>query len=231
MRCLVIDDERLARKELIRLLEAQPDIELVGEAANVDEAISRIDQDEPDLVFLDIRMPGGSGFDVLERSESAPLVIFTTAYDEFAVRAFEVNALDYLMKPISAERLSAAIGKAKVAWKPHVSRTLSRVFVRDGDRCWLIPVTDISLLESEGNYTRLHFGADRPLILRSLQSLEARLNPDLFFRASRQHIVNLSHVTNIEKDVNGNYVAKLKSGRMVELSRRQSARLRELLSL
>jgi two-component system, LytTR family, response regulator len=231
MRCIVIDDERLARKELIRLLAAQPEIELVGEAATVDEAVSRIDQNEPDLIFLDIQMPGGTGFDVLEKSESTPLVIFTTAYDEFAVRAFEVNALDYLMKPISAERLSAAIEKAQTAWKPPVSRKLSRVFVREGERCWLIPVTDISLLESEGNYTRLYFGADRPLILRSLQSLEERLNPELFFRASRQHIVNLSHVTNIEKDVNGSYVAKLKNGRTVELSRRQSARLRELLSL
>jgi len=231
MKCMVIDDERLARKELIRLLAAETEVELVGEAANVDEAVSQIDQHEPDLIFLDIRMPGGTGFDVLDRTESAPLVIFTTAYDEFAVRAFEVNALDYLMKPISAERLSAAIGKAKAAWHPPAARTLSRVFVRDGERCWLVQVSDISLFESEGNYTRLYFGADRPLILRSLQSLEERLNPELFFRASRQHIINLSHITNIDKEVGGNYVAKLANGRTVELSRRQSARLRELLSL
>ena len=231
MKCMVIDDERLARKELIRLLAAETEVELVGEAANVDEAVSQIDQHEPDLIFLDIRMPGGTGFDVLDRCESAPLVIFTTAYDEFAVRAFEVNALDYLMKPISAERLSAAIGKAKAAWHPPAARTLSRVFVRDGERCWLVQVSDISLFESEGNYTRLYFGADRPLILRSLQSLEERLNPELFFRASRQHIINLSHITNIDKEVGGNYVAKLANGRAVELSRRQSARLRELLSL
>jgi two-component system LytT family response regulator len=200
-------------------------------ACDVEDALRQIDHVFPDLLFLDIQMPGGSGFELLERLEVAPAVVFTTAYDEFAVRAFEVNALHYLMKPIIPERLPAALEKVRAHWKPPEQRWLPQVFVRDRERCWLVRTEKISLFESEGNYTRLYFDGERPLILRSFQTLEQRLDPAVFFRASRKHIVNLAHAEAVETDVAGNYVLRLRSGQIIEMSHRQSARLRETLSL
>ena len=167
MKALVIDDERLARLELRRLLAAHPEVEIVGEARGGEEALALISKLGPDVIFLDIQMPGMSGFDLLERLEDLPQVIFTTAYDEYAIKAFEVNALDYLLKPIPPARLAAALAKVRPrADKPR----LEQVFVRDGDRCWIVRLTDIFLLESEGNYTRVCFGSERPLIRRSLNA-------------------------------------------------------------
>ena len=230
MRTLLIDDERLARQELRRLLSVHPDVEIIGEAANIVEAQQAIERTTPDLLLLDVRMPGGTGFELLEQLDTAPAVIFTTAYDEYAVRAFEVNALDYLVKPVIADRLSVALEKVRgllaASQKP-----LTQVFLREGERCWLVRTADIALVESEGNYSRVYFPGAKPLIFRSLASLEARLDPVMFFRASRKHIVNLTHIASIELDVAGNYGVKLREGQLVELSRRQSARLREMLSL
>jgi two-component system LytT family response regulator len=195
---LIVDDERLARAELRRLLDAHEDVSIVGEAATVDEAETRLRELPVDLLFLDIKMPGATGFDLLERLDRVPLLVFTTAYDEFALRAFEVNACDYLLKPIRPDRLAAALDKMRTLWTgmraaaPAGAGTrrsaTDRVFLRDGDRCWIVTMSDIALFEGEGNYARVHFGANRPLIRTSLNALEARLDPALFFRASRRHL-------------------------------------------
>ena len=239
MRALIIDDERLARSALRRLLNAHPEVKIVGESANPDEAIRAINKASPDVLFLDVEMPGGSGFDLLEKLEDVPAVIFTTAYDEYAVRAFEVSALDYLVKPITAPRLAAALGRAQKALAAILKErsniedasAVHQIFVRDGERCWIVRRTDISLLESEGNYTRLHFGGNAPLIFRSLTAIEQRLNPTTFFRANRSQIVNLRWIEAAENDIDGRLSIKLRNGKQVEISRRQSRSLKELLSL
>jgi two-component system LytT family response regulator len=231
MNALVADDERLARSELRRLLGAHPDISIVAEARNVDEAEAVLKREPVDLLFLDIQMPGGSGFDLLERLDRMPLVIFTTAFDQYAIRAFEVNALDYLMKPVAPERLAEALDRVRQRAGGASRGLLERVFVREGERCWIVNVADIRLLESDGNYTRLYFGVHRPLILRSLQALEARLDPAVFFRASRSRIINLRWVAGVDTDVDGSLIVTLRDGPTVPVSRRQSRRLREELSL
>jgi two-component system, LytTR family, response regulator len=228
MRTVIIDDERLARVELRRLLAVHPDFEIAGEACNGDEALALIAQTSPDLLLLDVQMPGLTGFDVLERLEDIPQVIFTTAYDAYAIKAFEVNALDYLMKPIAPARLAAALAKVRPRSGP---TRLERVFVRDGDRCWIVSLPDIFLLESEGNYTRVCFNGQRPLIRRSLNTLEAQLDPTVFFRANRQQILNLKWIEKVDLGVAGGLSVTLRVGGTVEMSRRQSGRLREILSL
>jgi two-component system LytT family response regulator len=228
MRALIVDDERLARLELRRLLAEHPEVETVGEAATGEEAFALIAKLAPDLVFLDIQMPGMTGFDLLERVEDLPQVIFTTAYDEYAIKAFEVNALDYLLKPIPPARLAAALAKVHPrSGKPR----LEQVFVRDGDRCWIVRLTDIFLLESEGNYTRVCFGNERPLIRKSLNALEEQLDPAMFFRAGRKAMVNLKWIEKVDIGITGGLLVTLRGGRALEMSRRQSARLREILSL
>lgn len=228
MRALIIDDERLARVELARLLAQHPEVEIAGEARNGEEARELIQRLAPDLVFLDIQMPGMTGFEVLEQLDDVPSVIFTTAYDQYAIRAFEVSALDYLLKPIAPARLAAAL--AKVRPRPERGR-IDQVFVRDGDRCWIVKLAEIFLLESEGNYTRVHFGAERPLIRRSLNALEEQLDPATFFRAGRKEVINLKWIDRVDLSVAGGLIVTLRGGRTVEMSRRQSARLREILSL
>lgn len=229
MRVLIVDDERVAREELKRLLIDHPGLEIAGEARDGHEAVERIETLRPDLLFLDIQMPGCTGFEVLERLEQAPRVIFTTAYDEFAIRAFEVNALDYLLKPIDPARLRLALSRLTAA-NPTLP-ALDRIFVRDGERCWLVRWGDILLLESEGNYTRLYFDNNRPLVPRSLSNIEPRLDPSIFFRAGRKAIVNLRAISKVDMDPAGALVLTMRGGQQVEMSRRQSQRLRELMSL
>lgn len=231
MRALIVDDERLARNELRRLLAAFPEIIIEGEARHADEADDLVRRLHPDLLFLDIQMPGTNVFDWLAGLDDVPTVIFTTAYDDFAIRAFEVNALDYLLKPIDPARLGAAVAKAHDARRaqPETATTapLEQVFVRDGERCWFVKVADIRLLESEGNYTRLYFDDERPLILRSLNQIEPRLDSDRFFRASRRHIINTAWITGVTPSVGGGLLLTLKGGIEVEVSRRQSLAFRE----
>jgi two-component system LytT family response regulator len=237
VRALIIDDERLARQEMRRLLEVEPRVEIIGEARDADEAQVLILNLKPDLLFLDIQMPGRSGFDLLTELDEVPDVIFTTAYDEYAVRAFEANALDYLLKPVSPDRLAKALDRLDHCrgTPPPAPRCaigpLNQVFVRDGERCWFVRTTEITLLESEGNYTRLFFGKERPLIPRSLVSLEPRLDSELFFRASRKHIFNLRAIESLETSVSGNLLVRLKGGLEVEMSRRQSQLFRDTMSL
>jgi two-component system LytT family response regulator len=237
MNALLVDDERLARQELRRLLAAHADVTIAGEAVNVDDAVARLADASIDLVFLDIQMPGGSGFDVLERLARVPLVVFTTAFDEYAVRAFEVNAFDYLMKPVRPERLASVLDKARSTLaaprdapaKPRSST--ERVFLRDGERCWIVQWSEIVLFEVDGNYARAYFGSNRPLIRASLNTLEAKLDPALFFRASRQHIVNLRYIDSVETAPDDTYIIHLKNKSEVPVSRRQSRQLRENLGL
>jgi len=242
MKALLIDDERLARNELRRLLAAHPDIEIIGEAVDVEDAVVKIEALKPALIFLDVQMPGADGFSLLERLEPPlPAVIFTTAYDEFAVKAFEFNALDYLLKPVDPNRLVAALERLRqreVAVSADgtpapVSRLAleDKVFVREGDRCWFVPVKNIRLLESEGNYTRLHFDDHKPQLFRSLTAMEERLDARNFFRANRKQVINLTWVEGIEPWFSGGLLVKLKGGLKVELSRRQAQDFRERLSL
>jgi two-component system LytT family response regulator len=229
MKALIVDDERLARLELRRLLQAHSEVEVVGEARNGAEALRLIGQTSPDLLFLDVEMPEMNGFELLDQLEDqVPQVIFTTAFDQYAIKAFEVNALDYLLKPIAPARLAAALERAQ-ACKPKVG--LNRLFVRDGDRCWIVRACDIFLLESEGNYARLHFAKERPLIRRSLNTLERQLDPAVFFRANRKQIVNLNQIEKTSLGVSGGLTALLRNGKSVALSRRQSLVLRSLLHL
>src|SRR3954470_6643821 len=246
MKALLIDDERLARSELRRLLAAFPDIQLAGEAANAKQAREQIAALKPDLIFLDVQMPGETGMQLLESLEGpVPHVIFTTAYDEFAVKAFELNALDYLLKPVDPARLASAIEKlrAKVtgaggeetAAPKSVARERlaaeDKVFVREGDHCWFVEVKAIRLLESEGNYTRVHFDHAQPQLFRSLNAMEERLDPKYFFRANRRQIINLSWIDKIEPWFSGGLLVHLKGGAKVELSRRQAQDFREKMSL
>lgn len=236
MKALIVDDERLARKELMGLLQAYDQVEVVGEAANADEAEQRINELRPDLVFLDINMPGRDGFQLLESLDHAPHVIFVTAYDERAVDAFKVNALDYLMKPIDPARLEAAVAKLPKAGDGDVPqrellRADDQIFLKDGDRCWFVTLKDVRLFESEGNYVRVRFSDQKPLVLRSLNNLEKKLDPVVFFRANRKQIINLKWVTSIEPWFSGGLSVKLSTGETVEVSRRQAARFKELMSL
>ncbi len=241
MKALLIDDERLARNELRRLLAAHTDIEIVGEAVDVDDAVEKVRSLRPDLLFLDVQMPGADGFSLLEQLEMPlPAVIFTTAYDEFAVKAFEFNALDYLLKPVDPSRLGAALEKLRLrpaAGSGAAEAARSRlsledkVFVREGDHCWFVPVKNIRLLESEGNYTRVHFDDSKPQLFRSLTAMEERLDPKHFFRANRKQVINLAWVEGIEPWFSGGLLVQLKGGLKVELSRRQAQDFRERMSL
>lgn len=242
MRAIIIDDERLARTELKKLLQDFPEIEVIDEAANADEGISKIDSMRPELVFLDIQMPGKTGFDMLSELDRAPHVIFTTAYDEYAIKAFEVNALDYLLKPIEPKRLADAVQKLHLAEaKENQAEPIStnqsmlgdedQVFVKDGERCWFVRLNEIRLFESVGNYAKVFFGANKPLILKSLNALEERLDPKTFFRANRKHIVNLRMIDKIEPYFNGGLLLDLKGGEKIEVSRRQTVKFKEMMSL
>jgi two-component system, LytTR family, response regulator len=224
MNALIVDDEPLALRELRRLLAAFPWLKVVGEAADIDEAHDRITSLRPSLIFLDIQMPGGTGFDLLERLESPPRVIFTTAYDHYAVKAFEVSALDYLLKPIEPERLSRALDKVRGAAG---AAALEQLFVRDGSRCWFVPLHEVTLFEAEGNCVRLRWGKERPLLGRSLAAVEARLDPRRFFRANRQHVLNLDFVQSVDVGAGGRLHVTLRDGTEVEISRRQARLFKE----
>lgn len=242
MKAIIIDDERLARAELRKLLQDFPEVEVVDEAANAGEGIAKIETHHPDLIFLDIQMPGKTGFDMLEQLERTPQVIFTTAYDEFALKAFEVNALDYLLKPIEPKRLADAIQKLQVTehrevkaegeyFNNSILTEADQVFVKDGERCWFVKLNDIRLFESVGNYAKVFFGPNKPLILKSLNALEERLDEKTFFRANRKHIVNLRMIDKIEPYFNGGLLLELKGGEKIEVSRRQTVKFKEMMSL
>jgi len=229
MKALVVDDEPLARRELRRLLDAFPSFQVIGEAGNIDEARERIETLAPDVVFLDIQMPGGTGFDLLSQLGRVPRIVFTTAYDQYAVKAFEVNALDYLLKPIEPERLAMALEKLQAARPLESGREapLEQLFVKDGPRCWFVPLREVSLFSAEGNYVRMLWGKERPLLARSLAALEEKLDPQRFFRANRAQIVNLDFIRQVELGEGGRLHVQLRDGPEVEVSRRQARQFRE----
>ena len=239
MKTLIIDDSRLARNELKRLLKDFDNVNVVGEAANVDEAIEKITELKPDLIFLDIQMPGKNGFDLLEEMESVPEVIFSTAYDEHALKAFEYNALDYLVKPVEKQRLAGAVSKVfdKIKKKQNeeersgdILTINDQVFVKDGEKCWFVQLSDIRLFEVSGNYTTVYFGNSKPMITRTLNYLESRLDDKTFFRANRQQIINLKWIERIEPWFSGSLRIYLKGGEEIDVSRRQTLKFKDLMS-
>ena len=243
-RTLIIDDERLAREELKLLLKDYIEIEIIDEARNGEEGILKINELKPDLIFLDVNMPEMSGFDMLKHLDEIPRVIFVTAYDEYALKAFEVSALDYVMKPVDPDRLKDAVQKLNTNEDDFVSSnstTLTRknrpltlndrVFIKDGEKCWFIELSKVRMLESEGNYVKVYFDGFKPLILRSLNSFEDRLDPEYFFRANRKFIINMQWISKVENWFNGGLQVELREGEKVEISRRQAIRFKELMSL
>lgn len=239
---LIVDDERLARQELKRILEPNKKIKIIGESGNPEEAIDMIEDKKPDLVFLDIHMPGKNGFELLAELEFMPNVIFVTAYDEYAIKAFEVSALDYILKPVEEARFAESLEKVTIEIEDRKKREddsapleqlgeNDQVFVKDGDRCWFVELGKVRLFESEGNYVRVYFENNKPLILKSLNNLDKRLNDKIFFRANRKHIINLKWVDKIETWFNGGLLVVLKDGNKIEISRRQAVKLKEMMSL
>jgi two-component system LytT family response regulator len=240
IKAIIIDDERLARNELKKMLQEHPEIIVIEEAANADEGIEKIESFNPDLIFLDIQMPSKTGFDLLAQLERTPKVIFTTAYDEYAFKAFEVNALDYLLKPIEPRRLSDAIQKLQIELEKEKLglqggskgplTDADQVFVKDGERCWFVKLSEVRLFESVGNYAKVFFGTNKPLVLKSLNSLEERLDERTFFRANRKHIINVKWIEKIEPYFNGGLLVELKGGEKIEVSRRQTVKFKEMMS-
>jgi two-component system LytT family response regulator len=242
-KALIIDDERLARNELKKLLQEFPEVEIIGEAMNAEEALKMIDELNPEVIFLDIQMPGKTGFELLQELDRVPTVIFTTAHDEYALKAFEYNALDYLMKPIDPQRLGDAVQKLfisedreQITSEENFNSRITlgeddQVFVKDGEKCWFVKLADIRLFESVGNYARVFFGTNKPLILKSLNSLEERLDQRVFFRANRKHIVNLRMIEKVEPFFNGGLLLEIKGGEKIEVSRRQAVKFKEMMSL
>jgi two-component system LytT family response regulator len=243
-RTIIIDDERLAREELKSLLKDYHEIEIIDEAKNGEEGIQKIKELKPDLIFLDINMPGLNGFEMIKHLEEIPRVIFVTAYDEYALKAFEVSALDYILKPVDPIRLKEGIQKLSsieddfvssqqllITRKDRVLNTSDRVFIKDGEKCWFVELSKVRMLESDGNYVKVYFDNFRPLILRSLNSFEERLDPEFFFRANRKYIINLTWVSSIENWFNGGLQVELREGEKVEISRRQAIRFKEMMSL
>src|SRR6478735_2360799 len=237
MKAIIIDDERLARQELKNLLSVHREVEVIAECSDANQAKEKINELKPDIIFCDIQMPGKSGLELVEEISASVDVVFITAHDEHAIKAFELNAFDYLLKPVQADRLAETIKKLTI--KESASRLDNNtpltekdmVFIKDGEKCWFVRLSDIRLFESEGNYVRVYFENFRPLILRSLNSLETRLNEKQFFRASRKHMINLSYIASIEPWFNGGLNAKMKDGREVEISRRQAVKLKDMMSL
>lgn len=241
MRTIVIDDERLARKELINLLKQYVHIDVIAESSNADDAKKKIESLHPELIFLDIQMPEKDGFQLLSELTYMPKVIFVTAYDEYALKAFDVSALDYLLKPVAPERLEETLSRLSNAEEPEVEsadmtrrsrlKSEDQIFIKDGERCWFVTLSEVSRFQSEGNYVRVYFQNNKPMILRSLNNLEATLDPRSFFRANRKYIINLKWIDKVESWFNGGLMVTLKDGTELEISRRQAAKFRESMSL
>ncbi len=236
MKALVVEDSRLAREGLVKMLQDYPEINIVGAADHPTSALELIEEHHPDIIFLDIHMPGESGFDLLEKLEYSPKIIFTTAYSEYAIRSFDFNTVDYLLKPISYERLQLAIEKlslgnddTKITTKPALDIN-SRMFVKDGDKCHLVPLQSIRYFESCKNHVRIFFCNENAFVRKSLNSVEERLPKKYFFRANRQYVVNLHEVSNIEEGVNDGYEITMSDGKVLEVSRRNAVELKDLLS-
>ena len=233
MKAIIVEDSRLAREELSSLLKSFPEILVIGEASNVRDALVLLNNKNVDLLFLDINLPGKNGFDLLEMLDSVPLVIFTTAYDQYAIKSFDYNALDYLLKPIKHSELERAILKAKRILDKEsipIEKRLSRVFIKDGQKCWLVNIHEIILFESEGNYTKVFFEDNKPLIYKSLNMIEERIDTTQFFRANRSQIINLNAIKSIKSVMGTSLKIILNNDMVISVSRRNVQKLKTLLS-
>lgn len=246
MRAFVVEDSRLARQGLVRMLGAHPGIDVVGEADHPDTALPLIRAACPDVLFLDIQMAGADAFDLLARLEAQldtqldrhPRIVFTTAHAEYAVRSFEFDTVDYLLKPVSAERLAQAVRKLEARVLPAPPDAVqapleahSRIFIKDGERAHMVPLASIRCFESCRNHVQVYFGDSHAYVRKSLGSIEERLPRHLFFRVSRQHIVNLAAIASIEEAMGAGYLLRLDNGKQLEISRRNAVQLKETMSL
>lgn len=251
MRALIIDDEPLPRERVRTLLEAHREIELIGECHDGQEAVSRILNERPDLVFLDIQMPELNGFEVIRAlsGEYLPAIVFVTAFDEYAIRAFEVNAIDYLLKPINAARFEQAVQRAKnrfnqsnppnhvpdrqllnlIAGLRDAKPYTTRFVVRSGSKFSFVKTSDVDWLSAADNYVSLHIGGREHLIRDTLKSVEQQLDPEIFVRVHRSIIINLNRVQEIEPYFHGEYIVTMKDNAKLTTSRSYSERLRSLL--
>lgn len=241
IKTLIVEDSRLARNELKELIKRHAEIEVIGEAENVDAAFAMINELKPQLIFLDINMPGKDGFELLEMLDDVPVTVFTTAFDEYAIKSFEYNALDYLLKPINEKRFGDAVQKIKdkidsaekevSSLATHQLTEESQIFIKDGEKCWLVKIGEVFLFEIVGNYTRVYFKDCKPLIYKSLNQVEERLPETIFFRANRQQVINLKYIKSVDAWFNGKLKATMNDGSEIEISRRQSALFKDMLSL
>jgi two-component system LytT family response regulator len=251
MKAVVVEDSRLARAGLVRMLGAFPHIDVVGEADHPDSALPLIRGARPDVLFLDIQMAGANAFELLaqlrdelqDELQALPRIVFTTAHAEYAIRSFDFDTVDYLLKPISQERLAQAIRKLGVQastvgdMAPHADTIAppldekSKIFIKDGERCHMVSLEAISCFESCRNYVQVYFGSQHAYVKKSLGSVEERLPKSMFFRVSRQHIVNLHAIAAIEETMSAGYSLTLDNGKKLEISRRNAAELKETLSL
>ncbi len=237
IRAVIVEDSRLARNELKELVKNYPEIEIIGEAENVDSGFELINKTQPDLLFLDINMPEKDGFELLEMLDNVPITVFTTAFDEYAIKSFEYNALDYLLKPINPKRFAQAIEKVnsnlveKEEKNDKKLNLTSQIFIKDGEKCWLVKISDIYLFEVDGNYTKVFFNNEKAIINKSLNNIEEKLPLEFFFRANRNQIINIQYVKSIDPWFSGNLLVHLPKETKVEISRRQASNFKEKLSL
>ncbi len=249
IRAMVVDDEAMARERVVSMLRQEQDIELIGECSDGQQAVSAINTQHPDLVFLDVQMPACDGFGVIQQvgPERMPAVVFVTAYDEYALRAFEVHAIDYLLKPFGRERFQQTLQHARA----HVERRragdlgkrlmalvhdvkpepqkLDRLVVKSGGRVFFLRTEDIVWIEAAGNYVRLHLGDDSHLFRETMNGVEARLDPRRFVRIHRSRIVNSDRIKELQPWFNGEYVVVLQNGTRLTLSRGYREKLQERL--
>ncbi|WP_047246297.1 LytR/AlgR family response regulator transcription factor [Maribacter thermophilus] len=240
IKAVIVEDSRLARNELRELIKKYPQLEVIGEAENVDDAYTLIQETRPQLLFLDINMPEKDGFELLEMLDHIPITIFTTAFDEYAIKSFEYNALDYLLKPINEKRFAQAIEKIEEKLNAQKEEPVlenrrltgnSQIFIKDGEKCWLIKIGDISHFEIVGNYTRVFFQDEKPMLYKSLNQIEEKLPQKYFFRANRQQIINTNYIVDVVPWFNGKLKLTMANGDEIEVSRRQSYLFKDKMSL
>ncbi len=238
IKAVIVEDSRLARNELKELIKKYTEIQLAGEAENVDKGFELIQREQPELLFLDINMPEKDGFELLEMLDEVPITIFTTAFDEYAIKSFEYNALDYLLKPINQKRFDQAIEKVKAKLDGITDARTdekrltenSQIFIKDGEKCWLVKIREISHFEIVGNYSRVFFGVERPMLYKSLNQIEEKLPETSFFRANRQQIVNTNYIKNVVPWFNGKLKLTMQNNDEIEVSRRQSYLFKDKMS-
>jgi two-component system LytT family response regulator len=239
VRALIVDDEELARERVRTLLAAHRDVEIAAECANGFEAIRAIESLDPDLMFLDVQMPQLDGFGVLDAVRDRPrlpAVVFITAYDVYALKAFEVHAVDYLLKPFDRERFDAALDRVRRASRSSLDgllddarKRLKRFVIRQPDRIYFIPIDDVDWMEAAGNYVRLHAGRESHLLRDTMTHLEETLDTETFLRIHRSTIVNVARIRELQPTFGGDYVVILRDGARLQLSRRYRAALERLL--